>query len=164
MNDLLKRWLDERIADIDSMNCDYNDHVDQFIHKNEWENVYDDCISIFVDSVDYLIQNNIVNVVVFLNIALVQRNKFLVDYDLDLSHDIPNFVFDSGNTPPSLYVYRPTPQAHREGGSEYYVRPIAVDKRLEKYDCVSVYKCERDVQDIPGDYPFYRDIQIKCYL
>ena len=42
--------------------------------------------------------------------------------------------------------------------------PIAVDKRLEKYDCVSVYKCERDVQDIPGDYPFYRDIQIKCYL
>ncbi|WP_419785541.1 hypothetical protein [Pseudodesulfovibrio sp.] len=164
MNDLLKKRIDDRLCALDQSDCNYNDHVNQFIKKDEWNNIYDDCIKLVVCTNKYILEKGVTDVVVFLSIALVQRHNFWVDYGFDLAIDIPNFVFDSGNTPPSLYIYRDRPQLFRNDNSEYYVRPLPVDKRLKKYDCVALYKCERDISDIKSDLPFYRDIEIKCYL
>jgi hypothetical protein len=164
MNSFLRQWVDERICDLDKYGFDYDNHVDQFVGQREWGNIYSDCIDLLIEATDYIIEKKITNVVVFLNIALIQRNICFIDYDFDLTGDIQNFIFDSGNTPPSLYVYRPKHQEFKDGNCEYYVRPLEVDSRLKKYDCTKVYRCERDVQDISADYPFYRDIQIKCYL
>jgi len=164
MNSLLKQWVDERICNLDKYNFDYDNHVDQFVGKYEWDNIYNNCIELFIEVVQYILEKKVTNIVVFLNIALVKKNNFFVDYDFDLTGDIQDFVFDSGNAPPSLYVYRPKRNDLKDGSCEYYVRPLEVDSRLRKYNCTKIYRCERDIQDIPADYPFYRDIQIKCYL
>ncbi|QJB56878.1 hypothetical protein [Pseudodesulfovibrio sp. zrk46] len=164
MNNQLQIWLEERIDDLASNDLNYDDHVDQFIKKNEWVDIYDDCIKLLVDAIEYVSLKGIKDVVVFLNIPLIQSNRIIAnDYD-SLKLDIPNFVSDSRFPPPSLYIYKRDDLDFREGDREVYIRPIQVDKRLDEYDCTALYKCEREALDIEGDYPFYRNIQIKCYL